>query len=90
MLGSRIHRRKPAGKPMPRHVARANGAKSSIRAHVEHVFAHQKNRFGRFIRTITIEEGPPRLAYESQVIQTTQDPAAHNRLCRLSLFADGH
>lgn len=52
MLTSRIHRRKPKGKPMPRAIARANAAKSSIRAHVEHVFAHQKNRFGLFIRTI--------------------------------------
>ena len=46
MLTSRIHRRKPKGKPMPKAIARANAAKSSIRAHVEHVFAHQKNRFG--------------------------------------------
>lgn len=45
MLTSRIHRRKPMGKPMSRATARANAAKSSIRAHVEHVFAHQKNRF---------------------------------------------
>jgi IS5 family transposase len=52
MLTSRIHRRKPAGKPMPRHIAQANARKSSIRAAVEHVFAHQKNRFGLFIRTI--------------------------------------
>jgi hypothetical protein len=46
MLTSRIHRRKPAGKPMPRNVARANARKSAIRAAVEHVFAHQKTRFG--------------------------------------------
>jgi transposase, IS5 family len=52
MLTSRIHRRKPAGKPMPRATARANAKKSSIRARVEHVFAHQKTRFGLFIRTI--------------------------------------
>ena len=30
----------------------ANFKKSSIRARVEHVFAHQKNRFGLLIRTI--------------------------------------
>jgi IS5 family transposase len=54
MLTSRIHRRKPAGKPMPRATARANARKSSIRAVIEHVFAHQKNRFGLFIRTIGI------------------------------------
>lgn len=52
MLTSRIHRRKPTGKPMPRATAQANAKKSSIRAAVEHVFAHQKTRFGLFIRTI--------------------------------------
>lgn len=50
MMTSRIHRRKPVGKPMPRVMAQANAKKSSIRAAVEHVFAHQKMRFGLFIR----------------------------------------
>src|SRR5690606_35980017 len=44
MLTSRIDRRKPNGKSMPIATARANAAKSSIRAGVEHVFAHQKNK----------------------------------------------
>jgi IS5 family transposase len=61
MLVSRIHRRKPAGKPMPQNIARANAAKSSIRAHVEHVFAHQKNRFGLFIRTIGLARAEAKL-----------------------------
>jgi len=61
MLVSRIHRRKPAGKPMPRNIARANAAKSSIRAVVEHVFAHQKNRFGLFIRTIGLARAEAKL-----------------------------
>lgn len=39
MLKSRIHRRKPQGKAIPKHMARANAAKSAIRAGVEHVFA---------------------------------------------------
>ena len=39
---SHIHRRKPAGRPMPRRTARANVAKSAVRAQVEHPFAHQK------------------------------------------------
>jgi len=52
MLTSRIHRRKPKGKPMPETTRRANAKKSSIRASVEHVFGHQKNRYGLFIRTI--------------------------------------
>jgi len=61
MLTSRIHRRKPKGKPMPKATARANAAKSSIRAHVEHVFAHQKNRFGLFIRTIGLARAEAKL-----------------------------
>lgn len=61
MLTSRIHHRKPAGKPMPRHTARANAKKSSIRAAVEHVFAHQKTRFGLFIRTIGLPRAEAKL-----------------------------
>ncbi len=61
MLASRIHRRKPAGKPMPEATARANARKSSIRARIEHVFAHQKNRFGLFIRTIGIARAEAKL-----------------------------
>ena len=61
MFTSRIHRRKPAGKPMPRATARANAKKSSIRAAVEHVFAHQKNRFGLFIRTIGLARAEAKL-----------------------------
>ena len=49
---SRIHRRKPTGKPMPRPTARANAAKSAVRARVEHPFAHQKGFMGLVIRTI--------------------------------------
>jgi transposase, IS5 family len=49
---SRIHRKKPKGKPMPRRTAKANAAKSAVRAHVEHPFAHQKGVMGLMIRTI--------------------------------------
>ncbi len=51
---SRIHRRKPKGKPMPKRTARANAKKSAVRAHVEHPFAHQKGPMGLVIRTIGI------------------------------------
>jgi transposase, IS5 family len=61
MLTSHIHRRKPKGKPMPKATARANAKKSSIRARVEHVFAHQKNRFGLFIRTIGLARAQAKL-----------------------------
>ena len=61
MLVSRIHRKKPRGKPMPKASARANARKSAIRARVEHVFAHQKNRFGLFIRTIGLKRAEAKL-----------------------------
>ncbi len=51
MLVSRIHRRKPPGRPMPKHVARANAG----------IFAHQKNRFGLFIRTIGLARAEAKL-----------------------------
>lgn len=61
MMVSRIHRKKPNGKPMPKATARANAKKSSIRARVEYVFAHQKNRFGLFIRTIGLKRAEAKL-----------------------------
>ncbi|SNY93005.1 Transposase [Cohaesibacter sp. ES.047] len=61
MLTSQIHRRKPAGKPMSQATSRANAKKSSIRARVEHVFAHQKNRYGLLIRTIGLARAETKL-----------------------------
>ena len=60
-LTSRIHRRKPRGKPMSKATSRANGRKSAIRARVEHVFAHQKGRYGLFIRTIGLARAEAKL-----------------------------
>lgn len=37
MVNSRIHRRKPKGKPLPEYMERANVAKSAIRAYGEQV-----------------------------------------------------
>lgn len=51
---SRIHKKKPKGKPMPKRTVRANGTKSKVRARVEHVFGEQKQRMGLTIRTIGI------------------------------------
>src|SRR5215207_3177125 len=51
-LRSRLHRKKPTGKPMPRHMARANGREAKGRAAVEHVFAHEKGPMGLVVRTI--------------------------------------
>jgi len=52
---SRIHRKKPAGKPMPMRMAKANARKSTVRASVEHVFAQQKARMKLMIRSIGIK-----------------------------------
>lgn len=51
---SEIHRKKPKGKPMSKRTAKANGAKSKVRAGVEHVFGWQKGAMALVIRTIGI------------------------------------
>lgn len=58
---SRIHRKKPRGKPMPERTAKANAVKSAVRARVEHVFAHQKDKMGLFIRTIGIRRAEAKI-----------------------------
>jgi transposase, IS5 family len=52
---SRIHRKKPSGKPMPKRTAKANAKKSKVRARVEHIFAQQKERMNLMIRSIGIK-----------------------------------
>ena len=51
-LRSRIHHKKPVGRPMPKRTAQANGRKSKVRSAVEHVFAHEKGPMGLVVRTI--------------------------------------
>jgi IS5 family transposase len=58
---SRIHRRKPRGKPMPDHIRRGNATRSKVRARVEHVFARQKAQMGLFIRTIGIKRAEAKI-----------------------------
>ena len=67
-LVSRIHRKKPKGRPMPERTRRANARKSMVRSRVEHVFAHQKGLMGLMVRTIglaraTVKIGLANLAY---------------------------
>lgn len=64
---SRIHRKKPKGRPMPEVTRRANNAKSKIRSRVEHVFAEQKARMGLFIRTIGIARAKPKIGMANLV-----------------------
>lgn len=51
---SRLHRKKPAGRPMPERMRVANARKPTARSAIEHVFAHQKGPMGLFVRTIGI------------------------------------
>jgi transposase, IS5 family len=53
-LVSRMHRKKPRGRPMAARTRRANGRKSAVRAAVEHVFAQQKGPMALMVRTIGI------------------------------------
>ena len=54
-LFSKVHFKKPKSKSLPNGLAKANAARSKVRAHIEHVFAAQKHRMGLFIRTIGID-----------------------------------
>lgn len=58
---SRIHRKRPRGKPMADHVRRGNATKSKVRARAEHVFARQKDQMGLFIRTIGIKRAEAKI-----------------------------
>ena len=67
-LRSQIHRKKAAGRPMAKNIARANNARSKIRAAVEHVFARQKGPMAMVVRTIglaraTVKIGLANIAY---------------------------
>ena len=53
-LVSRIHRKKPKGRPMAARTRRANARKSAVRSAVEHVFARQKGPMALVVRTIGI------------------------------------
>ena len=64
---SKIHRKKPKGKPMPDAVRKANAAKSKIRAKVEHIFGDQKHRMGLFVRTIGIARAKTKIGLANLV-----------------------
>jgi IS5 family transposase len=67
MLVSHIHRKKPAGRPMPERTARANARKSAVRAQIEHVFAEQKARMGLFVRTIGLARATTKIGLANLV-----------------------
>ncbi len=51
-LVSRIHRKKPPGRPMPVRTRQANARKSAVRSAVKHVFARQKGPMALVVHTI--------------------------------------
>ena len=53
-LRSKVHFRKPPGKPLSEQQAKANAARSKVRSAVGHVFACQKGPMAIFVRTIGI------------------------------------
>ena len=67
MLVSHIHRKKPAGRPMPARTAPANARKSAVRAQIEHVFAEQKARMGLFVRTIGLARATTKIGLANLV-----------------------
>lgn len=64
---SRIHRKKPPGRPMSPTTRRANALKSMVRSRVEHVFAAQKDKMGLFIRTIGIARATTKIGMANLV-----------------------
>ena len=64
---SRIHRKKPPGRPMPKRTRRANAEKSKVRSCIEHVFAEQKARMGLFIRTVGIARATTKIGMANLV-----------------------
>jgi IS5 family transposase len=64
---SRIHRKKPKGRPMPEAMRRANNAKSKVRSRIEHVFAEQKTRMALFVRTVGIARATTKIGMANLV-----------------------
>jgi len=64
---SKVHRKKPKGRPMPERTSKANGRKSRVRALVEHVFGVHKGPMGLFIRTVGIERARTRIGMADPV-----------------------
>lgn len=60
---SKLHRKKPKGTVMPKHIHRGNTTKSKIRSHVEHIFASQKERMGLFILTIGLSRAKVKIGF---------------------------
>ena len=68
---SQVHEKKPSRQAMPDAMRERNRKRSCVRARVEHVFGHQKQRMKHFIETSGLERaqtkiGLVNLAYNMQ------------------------
>jgi len=66
---------------MPERTARANAAKSKVRARVEHVFAQQRDKMGLFIRTIGLNRAEAKITL-ANLAYNMHRLIFHERLCR--------
>ena len=82
-LKSRIHRRKPKGRPMAKQTRKANARKSAVRARVEHVFAGQKDRYGLFIRTIGLARAGAKITLANLACNIQRLIFNHRRAARV-------
>lgn len=64
---SKLHRKKPKGKPMAFHIGKANHRKSQVRSKIEHIFAVQKDKMKLFIRTIGLKRAHIKIAFANIV-----------------------
>jgi IS5 family transposase len=80
---SRVHRKKPPGRPMSPTTRRANSLKSKVRSHVEHVFAVQKHKMGLFVRTVGITRATAKIGMANLVYNMRR----FILLCRLKTAA---
>jgi transposase, IS5 family len=69
---SRIHRKKPKGKPMSDTMRQANAEKSKVRSHVEHVFGREKGPMALVIRTIGIARAKVKIGLANLVYNMTR------------------
>jgi len=76
---SRIHRKKPPGRPMPERTRRANAEKSKVRSRIEHVFAEQKSRMRLFVRTIGIARATTKIGMANLVYNLKRVPFLQKR-----------
>jgi IS5 family transposase len=64
-LISMVHFRKPKGRPLPAHHAKADAARSTVRSALEHVFAGQKHRMKLFVRTVGLARAKVKIGMAS-------------------------